>query len=142
MACGDSYLRFHLEHPGAFRFLAFDDLAADAHDRPRAAARASPSGIDVLIDEFSAKIQEAIDSGEARPMDARLAGRFLWGAWNGTVALGLRRDGLALTETEIHDALQQAREMVNAGMCAPAARDSGGAPLTQLRATVSPPSDD
>jgi TetR/AcrR family transcriptional regulator len=138
MACGDSYLRFHLEHPGAFRFLAFDDLVADAAIDPEQLARVAER-IDVLIDEFSGKIQQAIDSGEARPMDARLAGRFLWGAWNGTVALGLRRDGLALTETEIHDALQQARDMVDAGMCAPAARDEHGAPLAQLRSTVSPP---
>ncbi len=26
MACGDAYLRFHLEHPGAFRFLAFEGV--------------------------------------------------------------------------------------------------------------------
>lgn len=140
MACGDSYLRFHLEHPGAFRFLAFDDLDPAVPVDPELKARVA-AGIDALIDEFSGKIQEAIDAGEARPLDARLAGRFLWGAWNGTVALGLRGDGLALTETEIHDALQQARDIVNAGLCAPSARDAGGAPLAQLRTTVSPPAD-
>lgn len=26
MACGDAYLRFHIEHPGAFRFIAFDGV--------------------------------------------------------------------------------------------------------------------
>jgi AcrR family transcriptional regulator len=26
MACGDAYLRFHLDHPGAFRFIAFSGV--------------------------------------------------------------------------------------------------------------------
>lgn len=138
VACGDAYLRFHLEHPGAFRFLAFDDLEADVPVDPEQQARVA-AGIDALIDEFSGKIQEAIDAGEVRPVDARLVGRFLWGAWNGTVALGLRRDGIALTEAEIHDALQQAREIVNWGLCAPDARGPDGAPRAQLRVTESPP---
>ncbi len=141
MACGDSYLRFHLEHPGAFRFLAVEGPSPDAPVDPEQQARLA-AGIDALIDEFSAKIQQAIDAGEARPgLDARLAGRFLWGAWNGTVALGLRADGLTLTETEIHDALQQAREIVLGGMESPGARRPDGEPRTRLRTTVSPPQD-
>src|ERR1039458_2255789 len=30
LAGGDAYLRFHLEHPGAFRFLAFDGVETDS----------------------------------------------------------------------------------------------------------------
>ena len=29
LAAGDAYLRFHAEHPGAFRFLAFDGVETD-----------------------------------------------------------------------------------------------------------------
>lgn len=142
MACGDAYLRFHFEHPGAFRFLAFEDIDEDAAIDPDQRARVA-AGIDGLIDEFSAKIQEAVDAGEARPLDARLAGRFLWGAWNGTVALGLRRDGLALTETEIHDAIQQAREIVVAGLSAPGTlAANGGMARAQLRSVTSPADED
>jgi TetR/AcrR family transcriptional regulator len=141
IACGDAYLRFHLEHPGAFRFLAMDGPEPDAPVDPEQQARIA-SGIDALIDEFSAKIQQAIDAGEARPVDARLMGRFLWGAWNGTVALGLRADGLTLSETEIHDALQQAREVVMVGLCAVGARGADGMPRAQLRTTTSPPPPD
>ena len=138
VACGDAYLRFHLEHPGAFRFLAFDGVETDAPDVDPAQRARVGEGVEALIVEFEQKIQEAIDAGEVRALDARLAGRFLWGAWNGVVALGLRGDGLALDETEIHDALQQARDIVLAGLCAPAARDAEGAPLAQLRTVASP----
>jgi TetR/AcrR family transcriptional regulator len=138
VACGDAYLRFHIEHPGGFRLLAFDGVETDAPEvDPHLRARVS-AGIDALITEFQDKVQSAIDAGEARPLDARLAGRFLWGAWNGVVALGLRNDGLALSEADIHDALQQARDIVLAGLCAPSARDSAGAPQAGLRAIVSP----
>jgi TetR/AcrR family transcriptional regulator len=138
MACGDAYLRFHLEHPGAFRFLAFDGVetdtpAVDPEQRARVGA-----GVGALITGFEDKIQEAIDTGQARPLDARLAGRFLWGAWNGVVALRLRGDGMALTDAEVHDALQQARDIVLAGMCAASARGADGSPLVQLRSTASP----
>lgn len=124
MACGDSYLRFHLEHPGSFRFIAFEGVEGDG-------PVSGGDGVDALIAQFAATIQAAMDAGEARPMDARLAARFLWGAWNGTVALGLRRDGLALSETEIHDALQQARDIVLAGLGVPGH-------TARLRTTTSP----
>lgn len=141
VACGDAYLRFHIEHPGAFRFLAFDGVEGVEGDGPvvdpERRARVG-AGVDVLISQFEDKIQEAIDGGEARPLDARLTARFLWGAWNGVVALGLRGDGIALSEREVHDALQQARDIVMAGLCAPSARDAAGAPLPQLRTTASP----
>jgi TetR/AcrR family transcriptional regulator len=138
VAGGDAYLRFHLEHPGAFRFLAFDGVETDTPVvDPEQRARVGAS-VDALITEFQGKIQSAIDAGEARSLDARLTGRFLWGAWNGVVALRLRGDGMALTDAEVHDALQQARDIVLAGMCAVSARDADGEPLAQLRATTSP----
>jgi TetR/AcrR family transcriptional regulator len=138
VACGDAYLRFHVEHPGAFRFLAFDGVETDlpvVEPEPRARVAA---GVDALISEFEAKIQEAIDAGEARQLDSRLVGRFLWGAWNGVVALGLRGDGLALSDADVQAALQQARDIVLSGLCAPGLRDAAGMPLAQLRATTSP----
>lgn len=140
MACGDAYLRFHIAHPGAFRFLAFDDLTEDAVIDPAMQARIA-AGIDAIMGEFTARIQAAVDTGEARPLDARLTGRFLWGAWNGTVALGLRRDGLALTEPEIEATIQQAREIVVAGLCHPSARDEHGEVRARLHRTEPPDPD-
>ncbi|HMS60787.1 MAG TPA: TetR/AcrR family transcriptional regulator [Solirubrobacteraceae bacterium] len=139
VACGDAYLRFHVEHPGAFRFLAFEGVETDAPVAdPELRARAA-AGVDALIAEFEGKIAEAVAAGEARAVDPRLVGRFLWGAWNGVVALGLRGDGIALSEDDIQAALQQARDIVLAGLCAPAARDADGVPLARLRTTSSPP---
>lgn len=137
MACGDAYLQFHIAHPGAFRFLASEDLGADAAIDPALVARIA-ARVDAILDTFSAKIQEAVDSGEARPLDSRLTGRVLWGSWNGMVALGLRRDGLALTEDEIEAAIAQARAIVVAGLCHPAARGADGEPRARLHA-IEPP---
>jgi AcrR family transcriptional regulator len=138
LAGGDAYLRFHAEHPGLFRFLAFDGVETDTPEvDPELRARVARA-VDGLVTEFEGVIRRAIDAGEARPVDARLMARFLWGAWNGVVALGLRGDGIALSEPEIHAALQQARAIVLEGLCAPGARDASGAPRAQLRATASP----
>jgi TetR/AcrR family transcriptional regulator len=139
MACGDAYLRFHHEHPGAFRFLAFDGVETDAPVVDPQMRERIAAGIDNLITEFEGKIQSAIDAGEARPLNARLAGRFLWGAWNGVVALGLRADGIALSEPDISAAIQQARDIVLAGLVSPAARHADGTPRPRLWTTESPP---
>lgn len=140
VAAGDAYLRFHVDHPGSFRMLAFDGVetevpVVDPDLRARVAAR-----IDGLITEFEGKIRAAVESGEARPVDPRLTGRFLWGAWNGVVALGLRTDGVALGGQDIAAALQQARDIVMAGLCSPEHRDAAGDPRPRL-VTVAPPAD-
>ena len=116
MACGDAYLRFHLEHPGAFRFLAFE-----GGDDATVARTAE------VLDGFQATIQAAIDVGEVRDtLDAHAVSRFLWGAWNGVVALGLRDDRLALTDEAIEGIILTGRRLVVEGLVTPAARDEHG----------------
>lgn len=116
MACGDAYLRFHLEHPGAFRFLAFEGLD-----------QATAARMDAVLHGFQATIQEAIDVGEVRPaLDAHELSRFLWGAWNGVVALGLRGDALQLTDAAIEATILTGRRLVVEGLAAPASRDEHG----------------
>lgn len=139
MAAGDAYLRFHLEHPGAFRFLAFDGVEAGPPIEDDELAARITARVEELIGGFGAKIQEAIDGGEVRPaLDAQLLARFLWGAWNGVVALGLRNDRLALTEGEIEACIQTGRAMVVEGLAAPAARDAQGNAKARLVSIVSP----
>lgn len=139
MAAGDTYLRFHLEHPGAFRFLAFEGVETrlpivDEALRARVADR-----VGALIDGFAAKIQEAIDAGEIdADLDAHLASRFLWGAWNGAVALGLRTDHLALTGKQVAACLQLARRLVLDGLAAGRTRDDRGRSRARLVEVASP----
>jgi AcrR family transcriptional regulator len=131
MAAGDAYLRFHLEHPGAFRFLAFDGVeaapAVDAELRDRVTGR-----MDAILDGFRAQIQAAIDGGEARPLDAHRVSRFLWGAWNGVVALTLRTDRLALDDRTVEECIETGRRLIVEGLVAPAARDADGDALARL----------
>lgn len=140
MASGDSYLRFHLEHPGAFRFLAFDGVEAvaplDDATRARITARAEE-----ILDGFRAQIQEAIDTGEARPLDAHDLSRFLWGAWNGVVALSLRPDRLALDDAAIESCISTARRLVVEGLAAPDAKDEAGDAVARLVSVRTPPVD-
>jgi len=87
----------------------------------------------------AADLRELVRQVAGLPLALHLASGYLrCGVTNGVVALGLRRDGLALSEPEIHDALQQARDIVLAGLCAPSARDASGAPLAQLHTVASP----
>ncbi len=132
MACGDAYLRFHLEHPGAFRFLAFTGVEGGpaAHDANAMAG---------ILDEFEATLQRAIDIGEVRPeLDAWQLSRFLWGGWNGVVALGLRADPLELTEEQIAAVIQTGRKLVVEGLVRPSARGAGGDARVELVSIASP----
>ncbi|MCK9249528.1 MAG: TetR family transcriptional regulator [Solirubrobacteraceae bacterium] len=138
LAAGDAYLRFHLEHPGAFRFLAFDGVEAgttieDADVRARITDR-----LDELIDEFAARIQAAIDAGEARPIDAGELSRFLWGAWNGVVALTMRPDRMALDDAALEACILTGRRIVLEGLVAPEARDAAGDARARLVRITSP----
>ncbi|MGQ0482254.1 MAG: TetR/AcrR family transcriptional regulator [Pseudonocardia sp.] len=127
MAAGEVYLRFHLEHPGSFRFLAFDGVetrlpSVDGPLRERVGER-----LDELIGGFQLRIEQAILAGEADGgYDARLVARFLWGAWNGVVSFGLRTDRMALTDSEIAACLRMGRRLVNEGLTAPEFRDAAG----------------
>lgn len=142
MAAGDAYLRFHLEHPGAFRFLAFDGVEAGSPIADPALAARITDRIAELVDRFRDTIAEAMAAGEARTsLDAHELSRFLWGAWNGVVALGLRTDRLALTEAEIEACIQTGRRLVLEGLVAPAARDEHGDARARLVRVAPPPAD-
>lgn len=134
MAAGDSYLRFHLEHPGAFRFFAMGDTDAgpvmDAELRERVSGRT-----EALIERFREEIQAAIDAGEARPLDAHDLSRFLWGAWNGVIGLTLRGDRMALDDDAVAACIQTGRRLVLEGLVAPSARDAAGDALARLVST-------
>lgn len=141
VACGDAYLRFHVDHPGSFRFLAFDGTGARLEGDDPAADGIVGDRLAGIIGGFEAKIAEAMDAGEAAPGDAGLVARFLWAAWNGTVGLTLRDDDLALDEDALARCLQQARVLVLEGLTAPGHRTPDGASRGRLRSIAPPPQD-
>jgi AcrR family transcriptional regulator len=139
MACGDAYLRFHLEHPGLFRFLAFDRVAPAGQSDEAQRADVGDRLAEVIT-WFEGLVADAISSGEADAgYDARLVSRFLWAAWNGVVALSLRGDELALTDDDVAACLQMGRRLVNEGLTAPAHRDEAGRSRVRLVDTSAPP---
>jgi hypothetical protein len=131
MACGDVYLRFHLEHPGLFRFLSGVETQlqqADPEQRGRVGSR-----LEEILGKFRDHIAAAIAAGEMDSTnDAQDVALFLWGAWNGVVALGLRGDQMALTDERIAAVLRTGRHIVNEGLTAPAYRDGEGRSRARL----------
>ncbi|MCV6978577.1 TetR/AcrR family transcriptional regulator [Mycobacterium bourgelatii] len=126
LAGGDAYLRFHLDHPGAFHFLAYRNPGTtpfSGEDGPEAAIR---DKVGELLRRFAAQIDEAIAAGEARPVDSMRLTRFLWGAWNGVIALRLQPEGLRLSESEIAETLELARWLLREGIASPSLRDENG----------------
>jgi AcrR family transcriptional regulator len=137
MACGEVYLRFHLEHPDSFRFLAFDGVGTDGTPADRELRDRVGERLDEIIGRFQAHIEAALEAGEADPSySAKETARFLWGAWNGVVSFGLRNDRMALTETEIRTCLELGRRLVNEGLTNPSFRDADGRSRGRL---VDPP---
>lgn len=125
LAGGDSYLRFHLEHPGAFQFLALraappsDTFDSAAEDRIR-------DGVDRLLTEFADRIDAAVAAGEARPVDSLRLTTFLWGAWNGVISLRMQPKGLALDDDEIAETLEVGRWLLREALASPAMRNDRG----------------
>ncbi|BBX29653.1 hypothetical protein GCM10009632_26300 [Mycolicibacterium alvei] len=126
LAGGDAYLRFHLDHPGAFHFLAYRSPGAQplsGDDETEASIR---DRVGLLLRRFAEQIDAAIAAGEARPVDSLRLTHYLWGAWNGVIALRQQPDGLRISDDEIAQTLELARWLLREGLAAPALRDANG----------------
>jgi AcrR family transcriptional regulator len=125
LAGGDAYLRFHLEHPGLFHFVAVgipgDGGGADVPAADRIRERVSG-----LLERFAALIDDAVAAGEAVPVDSTRLTRFLWGAWNGVIALRLQPAGLRPSEDEIAATLEVGRWLLREGLAGPGLRAPDG----------------
>ncbi|MFN8150185.1 MAG: TetR/AcrR family transcriptional regulator [Solirubrobacterales bacterium] len=121
MAGGDAYLRFHIDQPGAFRLIA----ATGIEGTPAAAALRDRA--ERVMATFEELIASAIAGGEIdAAIDPALTARFLFGAWNGIVALSERDDRLGLDEEGVANAVAQARRIVLEGLTDPAHRGPDG----------------
>ncbi|HWF54977.1 MAG TPA: TetR/AcrR family transcriptional regulator [Solirubrobacteraceae bacterium] len=132
MACGDAYLRFHLEHPGAFRLIAFEGVDRRMSPADEELQRAVTAKTIEALDGFRDHIAAAVAAGEAgQHVDPDLTARVLFASWNGMIGLGLRHDDLALDDDQIAAMIEQARRIVLNGLTDPAYRDSSG--MSQAR---------
>lgn len=115
LAAGDAYLNFHLEHPGAFQMTAMRVLepASGMHE---AEARIADR-VERIVLAVEADLRAAVEAGEVRSdLDAARAMRFLWGAWNGVIALSLREDRLRIDDEELKATLDLGRVVVIEGL--------------------------
>src|SRR5215213_4682240 len=87
LAVGDGYLRFHLEHPLAFRLIGLRDVARSDEPRVREARERIAARLDAMVARVADPIAEGVASGELRDLDPHAAAVFLWAAWNGAIAL-------------------------------------------------------
>ncbi|OMC12034.1 TetR family transcriptional regulator [Mycolicibacter heraklionensis] len=126
LAGGDAYLRFHLDHPGAFHFLAYRSPGAEPLSGDKDTEARIRDRVGRLLGNFAAQIDSAIAAGEARPVDSLRLTHFLWGAWNGVIALRQQPDGLRITDDEIAQTLELARWLLREGLAAPSLRDANG----------------
>ncbi|HEY0904096.1 MAG TPA: TetR/AcrR family transcriptional regulator [Marmoricola sp.] len=121
LAAGDAYLRFHLDHPGAFQMTAMRVLEPASGMR-EAEARIADR-VERIVLSVEADLRAAIEAGEIRAdIDAARAMRFLWGAWNGVIAMSLREDRLRIDDDELRATLTLGQSLVVDGL------RGGGAP--------------
>jgi AcrR family transcriptional regulator len=139
MACGDAYLRFHLEHPGAFRLIAFDPVDGQVSPADEELRRAVTARTVEALDGFRSRIAAAVAAGEAGGhVDPDLTSRVLFASWNGMIALGLRHDELRVDDDHIAAVIEQARRIVLDGLTDPSHRDGSG--MSKARLLSIPPS--
>jgi AcrR family transcriptional regulator len=117
LAAGDAYLNFHLQHPGAFQMIALRVLEPAAASGLADAERRIAQRVERLVGAVRDDLQAAVNAGEIRAdLDADRAMRFLWGAWNGVIALSLRQDDLRVDADELRHTLALGRQLISDGL--------------------------
>jgi AcrR family transcriptional regulator len=117
LAAGDAYLSFHVEHPGAFQMIALRVLEPAVTVGLSEAEERIAGRVERLVGAVQSDLQAAVDANEIRDdLDAGRAMRFLWGAWNGVIALSLRQDGLRVDVEELRRTLELGRQLISDGL--------------------------
>jgi TetR/AcrR family transcriptional regulator len=123
LAAGDAYLQFHLEEPGAFRMIALRVLEPAPDEALREVEQRIADRVERLVGAVEQQLAAAVTAGEIHQLDTKLAMTFLWGAWNGVIALNLRQDRLRLSNEQLIATLETGRRLViDALATAPAKR--------------------
>jgi AcrR family transcriptional regulator len=134
-AAGWAYLRFYRDHPGYFRILAFPHQEPVPGGGTSFAARRLAERAEAQVRRVAEVIDLAVRTGNARPVDPYRAAKFMWGAWNGVIALNLRSDRLRLDDEELRAVLEQGRRVLAEGIAAMALRNPDGSLRPEFDAT-------
>ncbi len=104
-AVARAYLAFHLENPSALRVLASADLSGREQ---------IDAALDALVRRVAGVIEQGIADGEIRAdVDPLRIARFVWGAWNGAIALHARG---AITKPELQRTLDDGLAVLTDGL--------------------------
>jgi len=124
---GEAYLQFFREYPAYFRMLMLppEDVPEETHNTAigrQVAARGLRQQ-----QRLTEVIKNSIEQGSMRSdINPVHAANFWWAAWNGAIALTLRRDELALDEEEMGQVVIEGRRMIAQGMAASMFREKDG----------------
>jgi len=123
LGLAEGYLRFAREHPGYFQLFRFPPP-----DRPGAGLTPTATAkvaqrIKDETERMADQLQQAIDEGIFRPVDAKSTATFLWAAWDGVISCHLGPSNMGLTDKQFDAVLDRARETNALGLLAPALAD-------------------
>jgi TetR/AcrR family transcriptional regulator len=90
LAVGDAYLRFHRDHPLAFRLVGLRDLERASGSHRARIRRRIDRRMRAMVDKLEGALSVSVAAGDTPPSDPQATALFLWGAWNGTIALHAR----------------------------------------------------
>ena len=116
LAVADAYLRFYREHSGFFRLFIFPPSDSPEKEEVPGLTERIAGRIDSETGRLEGAIRAAVEAGIARPVDPRRTAIFLWGAWNGVIAMHLRSGRLTVEDEELEAILAQGREIITSGM--------------------------
>ncbi len=115
---GDAYVEFALAEPVAFRIASMQMFDPSASDDMGPIAERIAERISGTILRLRADLQAAAEAGEIIPIDPDRAMTFLWGAWSGVLALGLRDAPLTVPADYLRLTLRAASLVLERGLSA------------------------
>lgn len=114
LAAGQAYLRFHLEEPGAFQMIALRVLEPGSGQSDSEVEERIAERVKKLVGAVELDLRAAAEAGEIRTdLDLARTMRFVWGAWNGVIALSLRQDQLRIDNDELERTLEVGERLVS-----------------------------
>lgn len=114
-AAAEQYLDFYFSYPEYFRMLAFPGTPGH-YEAGREVSDRLARTVTEQNDRLAAALQEAIDAGTLRAVDARQVATMLWAAWNGAISLAWRPDILRHDQRQLRELLATATDVVVHGL--------------------------